>query len=134
MSSAVSYNIKSTIQSLLNNWIANHPVIGFFVSHPILGLILLITIILTIWAIIQMIPVLVGRIWLFIFKSPFIFRNYLAKNNSQKVIPENINFQQEKCFQQILNKLQTIEAKQNQLEKQLLQLKKIKQLENQKSK
>jgi len=112
----ISTNVQSTLELLWNNWVINHPIIAFSISHPLIAIIVIITLILTIWGIIQMIPSLLVKLWLFVFKSPFIFGKSLLQNNQQEVIKEEF-------YQIILNKLDAIEAKQNQLEQQLSQLK-----------
>ncbi|MGI0480555.1 hypothetical protein ACN4EE_07170 [Geminocystis sp. CENA526] len=108
----ISNNFRSSLESLWNNWVANHFIIGFFVSHPFISIILIITLILTIWGIIQMIPSLLVKLWLFIFKSPFIFGKSLLQNNQQEVINQDF-------YSLILKKLEAIETKQNLLEKQI---------------
>lgn len=123
--SSVTYSgIESTLKSLWNNWITNHPMINFFVSHPLLSIVLIITLILTIWGIIQMIPSLFVNFWLIIFKSPFIIGKSLLNNNSQEVISKHFNPQQENLFKQILDKLEAIETRQSQIELQLERLNK----------
>lgn len=64
-----------------------------------------------------MIPSLLVRLWLSVFKSPFILGKSLLKNNQQDTLKEEF-------YQLILNKLDAIESKQNQLEQQLSQSKK----------
>lgn len=116
LSDLISNNFRSSLESLWNNWVTNHPIIGFCVSHPLISIIVIITMILTIWGVIQMIPSLLVKLWLFVFKSPFIFGKSLLQNNQQDVIKEEF-------YPLILKKLEAIEAKQNQLEKQLSQWK-----------
>lgn len=109
----ISNLVNSKMESLWKNWLINHPFLGFCVSHPIISVVLLITLILTIWGVIQMIPSLLVKLWLLIFKSPFILGKSLLKTN--------VKDEKEELMQQILNKLEIIEAKQNELEKQLSQ-------------
>ncbi|AFZ54022.1 hypothetical protein VKI21_18835 [Cyanobacterium aponinum UTEX 3222] len=116
LTDAMSKNVQSSLESLWNNWIGNHPLIGFFVSHPLIFIIVMITLVLTIWGVIQMIPSLLVRLWLSVFKSPFILGKSLLKNNQQDTLKEEF-------YQLILNKLDAIESKQNQLEQQLSQSK-----------
>lgn len=110
--SNVAYsNVQSTLELLWNNWVTNHPIIAFFVSHPFISIVLIIILILTIWGIIQMIPSLFVNFWLTIFKSPFIIGKSLLNNNESEFISENFNPKQEKLLKQILEKLEAIETK-----------------------
>lgn len=59
-----------------------------------------------------------------LFKSPFILGKSLLNTNSPEVISENFNLKQEQLLKQILEKLESIEAKQSQMEIQLDQLNK----------
>lgn len=124
MSNVAYSSVESSLKSLWNNWVTNHSIIAFFISHPFISIVLIITLILTIWGIIQMIPSLFVNFWLMLFKSPFILGKSLLNNNSQEVISENFNPKQEKLLKQILEKLESIEAKQSQMEIQLDRLKK----------
>ncbi|WP_017293245.1 hypothetical protein [Geminocystis herdmanii] len=117
-------NLQSALESLWNNWVTNHPTIAFFVSHPFISIVLIIIFILTIWGIIQMIPSLFVNFWLMLFKSPFILGKSLLNTNSQEVISENFSPKQEKLLKQILEKLESIETKQSQLELRLDRLNK----------
>ncbi|MBD2394124.1 hypothetical protein H6G11_07615 [Cyanobacterium aponinum FACHB-4101] len=116
LTDAMSKNVQSSLESLWNNWVGNHPIIGFFVSHPLISIIVIITLILTIWGVIQMIPSLLVQLWVSVFKSPFILGKSLLKNNQQDTFKEEF-------YQLILKKLDAIESKQNQLEQQLSQSK-----------
>ncbi|WP_373480411.1 hypothetical protein [Geminocystis sp.] len=111
--------VSNTIQSLWNNWVANHWAIAFVVSHPIIGIVLLITVILTIWGLIQMIPSLLVNFWLLVFKSPFIFGKSLLKIKNEKEVTENFNSNQEKLLKQILTKLEMIEKEQKNIKEEL---------------
>lgn len=117
-------SFQSSIESLWNNWLTNHSNIAFFISHPLISIVVIITLILTIWGIIQKIPSLFVNFWLLIFKSPFIIGKSLLKNNSQESIYENFNHKQEQLLKQILEKLESIETKQNQIEIQIDRLNK----------
>jgi hypothetical protein len=109
----VSNTLQSSVQSLWNHWVANHWAIAFVVSHPIIAIVLLITVILTIWGLIQMIPSLLVNFWLLMFKSPFIFgKSLLNNNNNQEVVTENFNSNQEELLKQILTKLEMMEKEQ----------------------
>jgi len=119
ISDLVSNSVQSTLQSFWNNWVNNHPLMGFFISHPITAIIILIVIILTIWGIIQQIPSLLVNLWFLIFKSPFIVGKSLLSKNNDDIITQKINANQEELLKQILTKLESIEKEQITLKKEL---------------
>lgn len=111
----VSNAVQSSLQSFWNNWMSNHRNLAFFISHPIISLVLLIILILTIWGIIQQIPSLL--VYLLI-KSPFTLgKSLLTKNN--EVITPQVNANQEKLLQEILTQLEAIKKEQINFRKEL---------------
>ena len=77
----ISHTIQSSLDSFWNNWVSEHRVLGFFLSHPLFTTFVLVAIILTIWGFIQIIPRLLVNFWLKVFKSPFILGKSLLKSN-----------------------------------------------------
>jgi len=71
--------IESAIDSTIKNWLNEHPIFLWLVSHPIWGLIIFIFVVFLIFGLFEALTTLIKSIWIFIFKIP------------QKLIKKTVN-------------------------------------------
>lgn len=123
-----SQNLQLIFNSLWKDWLAQHPLISFLLAHPIIALIIFITITLTTLGFIQMIPSLFANLWLIIFKSPFSLMKLISQNNdiynSQAGSEPLSDNEKDIFFEKLLSRLETINAEQKLILNQLSKIKK----------
>lgn len=111
-------SIQTGLNSLLNDWFANHPLIFWLCQHPIVTLIGTFIIGVILWrllaAIAFVITTAIDKVWLWIFRAPVLFFQSLfevkEKIPAAAETPQiTINPTQ---FKQIINQLNQIQAQQ----------------------
>jgi hypothetical protein len=124
----ISQNLQLSLNYLWKNWLVEHRLISFSIAHPVIALIIFITIILSIWGFIQMIPSLFANLWLIVFKSPFSLMKLISQNNNiynNKANSEPLSDDEKDIlFEKLLSRLETINAEQKLILKQLSEIKK----------
>ena len=69
----------------LNNWLEVHPVMLWIVSHPLISLVIAIVGIVLLLGLLKAVIKLVEKMWLDIFKAPFLTIKALFKKKSKSV-------------------------------------------------
>ena len=121
----------------INNWLELHPVMLWIVSHPLISLVIAIVAIVLLLGLIKAIIKLVEKMWLNIFKAPFLSIQSIFNKKSKSVAKEPIEVEStpivetpveetEKSSQldKILERLNTIEREQKLILKEIATMKK----------
>lgn len=85
MSDAASNAIQSAINGTVKDWIDSNPVIFWLVSHPLIGLAMVLLFILTVLGFFQALGSLFAQGWLFILQSPVKFMQGVLSVGSKSV-------------------------------------------------
>jgi hypothetical protein len=67
----ISESIEHAIANYFNQWFGAHPYLFWTISHPLLGLGLLLLIIFSLWGLIKAIGRWIEQSWLFLLTTPF---------------------------------------------------------------
>ena len=111
-------SMQTRLNSLLNNWLANHPVMFWLSQHPIITLVTAFVLGVILWRLLTAIAFVItntiDKVWLWIFRSPILLFKSLF-GIKEKVVAEEeqleltINPAQ---FKQIINQLNQITVQQ----------------------
>ena len=85
MSDAASNALQSAINGTVKDWIDSHPVVFWLVSHPLIGLAMVLLFILTLLGFFQALGSLFAQGWLFILQSPVKFMQGVLSVGSKSV-------------------------------------------------
>ena len=127
-------NLGRSVTSSVNSWLANHPFFNWLVNHPLISLfIALIAIILVVRlsiTIYRAIASMIDRMWLWILRSPFLLLRFLfgweVKSKNTPVNTTITNYEvtnNPEQLQEIMTRLDTIQQQQQQILKDIAQLK-----------
>ena len=120
----------------LNNWLEVHPVMLWIVSHPLISLVIAIVAIVLLLGLLKAVIKLVEKMWIDIFKAPFLTIQSLLKKKSKSVNKEPIEVEatpiaenpveqtdNSSPLEQILERLNTIEREQKLILKEIATIK-----------
>ncbi len=127
-------NLGRSVTSSVNSWLVNHPFFNWLVNHPLISLfVALIAIILVVRLLITIyraIASMIDRMWLWILRSPFLLLKFLfgweVKSQNLPVNTTITNYEvtnNPEQLQEIMIRLDTIQQQQQQILKDIAQLK-----------
>lgn len=123
----MEFAIQSSIKSLFNSWIVQHPFVYWLWQHPIasfIGLLLSIVLLLRLFSVIAK---LLDLLWIWLLKSPIILIKSLfgiKKPATTAIIrTQNLNLESEKITK-IIQQLELINRQQQQIMADIAMLKK----------
>ncbi|MGK7947244.1 MAG: hypothetical protein AB4368_00170 [Xenococcaceae cyanobacterium] len=122
-------SLQTKLNSVINNWLAHHPLIFWLYKHPIITLISAFIIGVILWrllaAIAFVITTTIDRVWLWVFHSPILFwQSFFGKKEelppAENKLEITINSRQ---FEQIIERLDRIQAEQRAIVQEINNLK-----------
>lgn len=116
-----------TIQSMMNEWLQEHPLFNWILHHPIATLVLVVISIVLLLGLLQAIFRLIEKFWLTVLKSPLLLGKLLLGSRTVKSremahpsgVVSDLDTEQ---ISQILVKLETIQQEQQAILQELAAL------------
>ena len=123
-------SMQTRLNSLLNSWLANHPIMFWLSQHPIITLVTAFVLGVILWRLLTAIAFVItntiDKVWLWVFRSPILlFKSLFGVN--EKVVAEEEHLEltiNPAQFKQIINQLNQITAQQKLIIQEIKTLKK----------
>lgn len=127
--------MEFAIQSFINSWIEQHPLIIWLLQHPIISLISFFLIIILLFRLFSAIAQILDKLWIWLLKSPILLIKSLFGFNSKSTETKiAINEQQAAIdpekISQIIEQLNIIQQQQQEIIQEIATLKQDKKIKN----
>ena len=129
----MEFAIQSSIQSLFNSWIIEHPFIFWLWQHPIISFFGLLLSVVLLFRLFSVIAKLLDLLWIWLLKSPIVliksvFR-FKKPETTAIIRTQNLTLESEKITK-IIQQLELINSQQQQIMADIAVLKKQSSLKN----
>jgi hypothetical protein len=119
--------IQTAFSSLLYDWFAEHPIIFWLLTHPIITFFIVLVSLFLLWRLLNALGSLVDRLWLWILQSPLLVGKSLLRlgkkpgSRTHDIITTQLTEKEQ--LNLILTKLEAIEQKQQLIMEEIATLK-----------
>ena len=129
----MEFAIQSSIQSLFNSWIIEHPFVFWLWQHPIISFVGLLLSVVLLFRLFSVIAKLLDLLWIWLLKSPIVliksvFR-FKKPETTAIIRTQNLTLESEKITK-IIQQLELINSQQQQIMADIAVLKKQSGLKN----
>ncbi len=123
LSGAISTSVQDVVSTSITTWMTDHPMVSWFISHPLWTIALVLLALLLGWSLIGAIAQFTQRAWLFILQAPLKLAQSLSKGVLQPIkqadrlqsITLNAPQDTQKRLPEILNRLEILRQEQEAL-------------------
>lgn len=120
--------MEFALQSIINPWVAQHPLIMWLLQHPIISVISLLLSVALLLRLFSAIAFLLDKLWIWLLKSPVLLVKFLLRNKTTSVKKTTVITRQHSTIEpekisQIIEYLETINQQQQQIMQDIALLK-----------
>lgn len=133
LNNSIQEATQAAIRSLMNDWLSEHPIMGWLFHHPVMTLVLILVSLLLLFGLFQAIFRVIEQFWVTLFKSPLLLGKTLlgfrAVNSVEPVHSSGIvSTSGSEQVSQLLARLDQIQQEQKKILQELAALRENKKL------
>ena len=120
--------MEFAFQSIVNPWVAKHPLVMWLLQHPVISVIGVLLAAVLLLRLFSAIAFLLDKLWIWLLKSPVLLIKFLLRNKTTSVKKTTVITHQTSTIEpekisQIIQQLEKIDRQQQQIMKDIAILK-----------